>query len=294
MSVLVVDVGTSGVRATVVRPDASIEHPHYREVLPETPMPGFVQFDAAAMAAAVLDVANAALESSGPVRAVGIANQRASTIVWDRATGEPVGPGVGWQDLRTVGTCLVLQGQGIRVAPNASATKLSFLLDEAASPAIGATIRGWVDQGERFAVPSLFWLEVVNVLGRVLGLAGKLVLESVFHLDDLDVTTVEPDRAQLILTIGRVERHGLTAYDASYLALAHSLSAPLATIDPRLADAAGAAWIDPAMSRRERRTSEVRARYENEGTWPEFRGASAYLAKLRAEGRQAAERTLRR
>ncbi len=67
----------------------------------------------------------------GAVEAVGIANQRASTIVWDRATGEPVGPGLGWQDLRTVGTCLVLQADGIRLAPNASATKLAHLLDEA-------------------------------------------------------------------------------------------------------------------------------------------------------------------
>ena len=129
--VLVVDVGTTGVRASVVRPDVSVEHTHYREVLPDTPAPGFVQFDAAAMADAVLEVAGAALAAAGPVDAVGIANQRASTIVWDRSTGEPVGPGVGWQDLRTVGMCLALQGEGIRVAPNASATKASFLLDMA-------------------------------------------------------------------------------------------------------------------------------------------------------------------
>ena len=51
--------------------------------------------------------------------------------MWDRATGEPVGPGVGWQDLRTVGMCLALREQGVRVAPNASATKLAFLLDMA-------------------------------------------------------------------------------------------------------------------------------------------------------------------
>jgi glycerol kinase len=49
--------------------------------------------------------------------------------VWDRATGEAVGPGIGWQDLRTAGTCLMLQGQGLRLAPNASATKLAYLLD---------------------------------------------------------------------------------------------------------------------------------------------------------------------
>src|SRR5439155_12658938 len=129
MSILVVDVGTSGVRAAVVHPDATVHHVHYREVLPESPAPGFVQFDAAAMAAGALDVARAALDAGGPVEAVGITNQRASTIVWDRATGEPVGPAIGWQDLRTVGSCLMLQGQGIRVAPNASATKVAALLD---------------------------------------------------------------------------------------------------------------------------------------------------------------------
>ena len=80
---------------------------------------------------AALECATAALAAGGPVDGVGITNQRASTIVWDRATGEPVGPGIGWQDLRTVGECLVLREQGVRVAPNESATKVAFLLDNA-------------------------------------------------------------------------------------------------------------------------------------------------------------------
>ena len=148
MSVLVVDVGTSSVRAAVVRDDGRIEHVHQQAVLPETPVPGFVQFDAAVMARAVLDMATAALDAGGPVQAVGIANQRASTVVWDRATGEPVGPGIGWQDLRTVGMCLMLQGQGIRLAPNASATKVAVLLDLAdpdrARDLCFGTIDSWV------------------------------------------------------------------------------------------------------------------------------------------------------
>src|SRR5256885_3419915 len=106
MTLLVVDVGTTGVRAAIVRPDASIEHVTYREVLPDSPAPGFVQFDAGAMATAALDVAREALATGGPVDAVGIANPRASTIVWGRATGAPRGAGVGRQDLRTVGPCL--------------------------------------------------------------------------------------------------------------------------------------------------------------------------------------------
>jgi glycerol kinase len=129
-SILVVDVGTSGVRAAIVRPDATVEHEHHHPLLPETPGPGIVQFDATAMADAALTVARAALADGGPVAAVGIADQRASSIVWERATGRPVAPGIGWQDLRTVGTCLELQAEGLRLAPNASATKLMAILDE--------------------------------------------------------------------------------------------------------------------------------------------------------------------
>jgi glycerol kinase len=134
VSHLVIDVGTSGVRAAIVRPDASVEHVTYREVLPSSPLPNFVEFDASVMASAALECARATLDAAGgagAVTSVGIANQRASTIVWDRSTGAPVGPGVGWQDLRTVGTCLALRSEGIRVAPNTSATKLAFLLDMA-------------------------------------------------------------------------------------------------------------------------------------------------------------------
>jgi glycerol kinase len=129
-SILVVDVGTSGVRGAVVRPDATVTAVHHREVLPSTPAPGLVEFDAAAMATAALEVAAAALAEGGPVAAVGIANQRASTVVWDRRTGEPVGPGLGWQDLRTVGTILVLQSQGLHFSPTESATKFAQLLDD--------------------------------------------------------------------------------------------------------------------------------------------------------------------
>jgi glycerol kinase len=128
-ALLVIDVGTSGLRAAIVRDDTSIVHVHQRELLPTSPAPGFVEFDPVAMSAAAIDVATAALADGGPVDAVGITNQRASTILWDRTTGEPVGPGVGWQDLRTAGMCLMLQAQGLRLAPNQSATKLAFLLD---------------------------------------------------------------------------------------------------------------------------------------------------------------------
>ena len=129
MSILVIDVGTSGVRALIVGPDAHIYHEIRRSLLPSTPFPGLVEIDAIALRNAVLELAAAVLAQHGPVLGVGIANQRASTLVWDAATGEPVGPGLGWQDLRTIGDCFALQAHGFRIAPNASATKVKHILD---------------------------------------------------------------------------------------------------------------------------------------------------------------------
>jgi glycerol kinase len=129
VSILVVDVGTSGVRATVVRPDTSVAVEHYREVLPDSPMAGLVEFDANHLADVALELAARTLAEGGPVEGVGITTQRASAIVWDRATGEPVGPALGWQDLRTVTECLVYQADGLRFAPNQSATKVAWLLN---------------------------------------------------------------------------------------------------------------------------------------------------------------------
>jgi glycerol kinase len=132
MGILVIDVGTSSVRAAIVEPDATVHHVRRRPLPPETPMPGLVQFDPAEMAAAALEVARESIDAGGrAVEAVGVTTQRSSAVAWDGATGEPLGPGLGWQDLRTVGTCLELQADGFRFSPSEAATKFSWLLDQA-------------------------------------------------------------------------------------------------------------------------------------------------------------------
>jgi glycerol kinase len=148
VTVLVIDVGTTGLRAAVVSDDAQVDHLEYRAFPPDTPFPGLVEFDAAALGRIVLDLASTAIDVAGPVAAVGITNQRASTVVWDRATGEPVGPALGWQDLRTVMDCITWAGEGLRFAPNQSATKLTWLLqtydaDRARDLCFG-TVDSWV------------------------------------------------------------------------------------------------------------------------------------------------------
>jgi glycerol kinase len=149
MSVLVVDVGTTGLRAAVVRPDATIVGFTYEPLPPSSPFAGLVEFDGVAMRDAVLRVAHAALAAGGPVRAVGITAQRASTIVWDSRTGAPVAPGLGWQDLRTVGECMRWKSErGLVFAPNQTATKLEWLrknVEAARSPhARAGTVDTWV------------------------------------------------------------------------------------------------------------------------------------------------------
>jgi glycerol kinase len=128
MSILVVDVGTSGVRASLVHPDASVELVAHHRLLPSRPFAGAVEIDGAALGEAVVALGQAAAARAA-LEGVAITAQRASTLAWDRDTGEPLGPGIGWQDLRTVGQCIALRAQGIRVAPNQSATKLAYLLD---------------------------------------------------------------------------------------------------------------------------------------------------------------------
>ncbi len=134
--ILVIDVGTTGLRAALVHPDATVGAVEYRPFAPDTPFPGLVEFDAERMAELVLDAARSALRAAGDptVTGVGITNQRASTIVWERATGRPIAPGLGWQDLRTVGECITAKVEhGIHVAPNQSATKIGWLLANAAA-----------------------------------------------------------------------------------------------------------------------------------------------------------------
>lgn len=133
MSILVIDVGTSGLRAGVVDGHSEVRGLEHRALPPSTPFPGLVEFDGEAMAAAVVEIATTSLAAAGPVAAVGITNQRASTLVWERSTGKPIGPGLGWQDLRTVFDCINAKAEhGLGLAPNQSATKVAWLLNNIA------------------------------------------------------------------------------------------------------------------------------------------------------------------
>lgn len=144
MSVLVIDVGTSSVRAAMVEPDGSVRHVSRRATPASVPFPGLVEFDPAVLAAAALDAAQETLHAGGRPEALGITTQRASTVAWNARTGVPLGPGLGWQDLRTVGKCLEMQAEGLRFSPSESATKFAWQAEQATG--VGPDLRlGTVD-----------------------------------------------------------------------------------------------------------------------------------------------------
>lgn len=133
--ILVIDVGTTSVRASAVSPDGRVSHVHRRHTPAQVPFPGLVEFDPAEMAAAALDVAGETIAAMGTApTAIGVTTQRASAVVWDARDGRPLGPGLGWQDLRTVGKCLEMQAAGLRFSPSESATKFAWLVEQIDSP----------------------------------------------------------------------------------------------------------------------------------------------------------------
>jgi len=152
MRSLVIDVGTSGLRAAVVEADASVSNLHYEECAPHSPVGGLVEFDAVAMYTAVKRVSLLALQS-GPVQSVGITNQRASAVAWRASTGQPIGPAIGWQDLRTVGECIMARIEhGFTLAPNQSATKYAWMLanyiadesERSSDDILMGTVESWI------------------------------------------------------------------------------------------------------------------------------------------------------
>jgi glycerol kinase len=145
LSVLVVDIGTTTIRARVVSAGGTLRATHAQPLPISRPRAGIVEFDADALAEAAQAVARASLADAGPVLGVGIAAQRASTVLFSRRDGHAVGPGIGWEDLRTVGQCLALRQQGLRLAPNQSATKLAYLLSLASEHPIDDLAFGTVE-----------------------------------------------------------------------------------------------------------------------------------------------------
>ena len=156
-SVLAIDQGTTGSTCLVITDDGRIAGRGYREITQYFPEPGWVEHDPAEIFSRTLDAAREAIAESGlKPEAIGITNQRETVLLWDRATGSPIGRAIVWQDRRTAARCAALGPQrdtlyaatGLVTDPYFSASKLEWLLQHrlGASPGdIDAVAAGTID-----------------------------------------------------------------------------------------------------------------------------------------------------
>ena len=135
--VLAIDQGTSGSTCLVVAADGRVVGRGYREIPQYYPQPGWVEHDPRDLIAQTVSAARDAVAQAGVTPdAIGITNQRETIVLWERATGAPVGRAIVWQDRRTAERCTGLAGDqpavaaltGLVIDPYFSATKLEWML----------------------------------------------------------------------------------------------------------------------------------------------------------------------
>jgi glycerol kinase len=164
--ILALDQGTTSSRALVFDHDGNIRAAAQKEFSQIFPQPGLVEHDAEEIWASQLGVAMEAIARAGltaaDIAAIGIANQRETTIVWDRSSGRPIHNAIVWQDRRTSGECDRLKAEGLEplfrertglvLDAYFSGTKLAWILDrvpgarsraEAGELAFG-TVDSWI------------------------------------------------------------------------------------------------------------------------------------------------------
>jgi glycerol kinase len=142
--ILALDQGTTSSRAIVFDQEGApvaIGQREFRQIFPQ---PGWVEHDPREIFSTQRDVAREALRKANvavkDVLAIGITNQRETTLLWDRQTGEPIHNAIVWQDRRTSAQCaelrevgaesLVRERTGLVIDPYFSGTKIAWLLDE--------------------------------------------------------------------------------------------------------------------------------------------------------------------
>jgi glycerol kinase len=141
--ILALDQGTTSSRAIVFNQASEIAAVSQREFQQFYPQPGWVEHDPEEILASQFACAKDALAKAGAtakeIAAIGITNQRETTIVWDRATGKAIHPAIVWQDRRTTALCnsleesgageMISSRTGLVIDPYFSGTKVKWILD---------------------------------------------------------------------------------------------------------------------------------------------------------------------
>lgn len=135
--ILGIDAGTTGVRAVLINRQGEMIARNYREFPQIYPQPGWLEHDPLVIWSTTLEVINGVLKETQvrpqDIAGIGITNQRTTTILWDKHTGQPVYNAIVWQDIRTAERCKELNQQGyIMVAPLQCSSKIEWILEHVA------------------------------------------------------------------------------------------------------------------------------------------------------------------
>src|SRR6202789_3356414 len=138
-SILAIDQGTTSTRAMLFDADGNPRAAHAVELRQIYPANGWVEHDAEEIWQATIACGKAVAGDAADIAAIGITNQRETSVVWERAGGAPIHNAIVWQDRRTADACRELKAKGLepKVAaatgllldPYFSATKLAWILD---------------------------------------------------------------------------------------------------------------------------------------------------------------------
>lgn len=142
--VMAIDAGTTGITVLVIDPETNVRGRAYSEFTQHFPQPGWVEHDATEIWDVTRSVMERALADAGSspadLAAIGITNQRETTVLWDRVSGDPVAPAIVWQCRRSTTICERLKSEGLEselrartglvLDPYFSSTKIVWYLEE--------------------------------------------------------------------------------------------------------------------------------------------------------------------
>mgnify|MGYP001272370107 CR=1 FL=1 len=140
MTVLIaLDQGTTSTRTVAFDKDLQIIHSEQKEYSLIYPNDGWVEIEPEELMNSVYATIDPVLDACSDIIAIGITNQRETTLVWDADSGQPIYNAIVWQDRRTAEQCMQLKNEGVEeniksktgllLDPYFSATKISWILD---------------------------------------------------------------------------------------------------------------------------------------------------------------------
>ena len=211
---MAIDQGTSSSRAIIFNEKGQAVAQSQQEFTQYFPEDGWVEHDPAEILVSVLDVCKNALKkanlTANDIASIGISNQRETTVIWDKESGEAVYNAIVWQDRRTADYCAELKEKGLEegvndktgllLDPYFSATKVKWILDNVAGvrekAESGQLLFGTIDSYLLWSLTGEHKTDVTNasrtLMCNIHSLSWDKELLTLFNIPELLLPTIQP------------------------------------------------------------------------------------------------------